>query len=151
MNRPRTRRRMLGQLLAAVGASLLPAGLYASIRSAFAAPDAETAIRELIGDLPLEESDRIQFYKLPDIAEDGSAVSVGIRTDIPDVQRVIIIIDNNPNPLSAVFDFTPEVPIDFVTRVKMGESSRVRGIALAPGRAYMVSKEVKVTLGGCGG
>ncbi len=146
-----TRRQAIGRLLAAAGAALLPTRLFASVKSAFEARDPDTAIRELIGDLPLEDSDRIRFTRLADIAEDGAAVSVGIKADIPDVQRVIIVIDNNPNPLSATFDFTPEVPVDFVTRVKMGESSRVRAIALTAERAYSVSKEVKVTLGGCGG
>lgn len=146
-----TRRKMLGQLLAMAGVALIPSRIYASLKTAFEARDADTVLKDLLGDRPLEESDRIVFTRLPDIAEDGAVVSVGIKSDIPGIETVAIVIDNNPNPLSATFDFTSEVPVDFTTRVKMGESSRVRAIAITSDKAYSVSKEVKVTLGGCGG
>ena len=151
MTRFQTRRKMLGRLLTLTGMALIPTKIYASLKGAFAAEDPDTATKELLGDLSVEESDQISFTKLPDIAEDGSVVSVGVKSEIPGIETVFIIIDNNPNPLSAKFNFTPSVPIDFSTRVKMGQSSMVRAIAVTQDKAYRVSKEVKVTLGGCGG
>ncbi len=146
-----SRRQMLGRMLALAGMALIPARIHAGLKEAFAAEDPVTALKELIGDMPFEESDRIAFTKLPDIAEDGSVVSVGIKSDIPDIEKVVIIIDDNPNPLSASFNFTASVPVDFSTRVKMGKSSVVRAIAITKDTAYGTSKMVKVTLGGCGG
>ena len=88
----------------------------------------------------------------PDIAENGAVVPVGVSTLLPGVKRLLLLVERNPQPLIAVFDVTDSVEASFLTRAKMGMSSDVYAVALmADGRALFAKKEVKVTLGGCGG
>ena len=88
----------------------------------------------------------------PDIAENGAVVPVGASTALPGVKRVLLLVEKNPSVLSAVFDVSEMVDANFSTRVKMGQSSDVYAVALmADGRVLYAKKEVKVTLGGCGG
>jgi sulfur-oxidizing protein SoxY len=62
-----------------------------------------------------------------------------------------ILIEKNPNMLAAVFDIPPGTDPAINTRVKMGQSSNVYALVKADGKYYVASKEIKVTLGGCGG
>ena len=145
-----SRRRWIGTMLAAGGAALLPLRLLANTAAAFKASDADTALKELFGDTPIEQSTDIKL-KIPDIAENGAVVPVTISTDIADVQTISIVVDANPNPLSASFKISPDTLADVSTRVKMGKSSLVRAFVQTPGKIYTTAKEVKVTIGGCGG
>jgi sulfur-oxidizing protein SoxY len=145
-----SRRKWIGTLLAAGGAALLPLRLLANTAAAFAAADADTALKELFGDIPIEQSANIKL-KIPDIAENGAVVPVSVSTDIADVQAISIVVDANPNPLSASFKISADAFADVSTRVKMGKSSLVRAFVQTPTKIYTTSKEVKVTIGGCGG
>ncbi|HEU6456650.1 MAG TPA: thiosulfate oxidation carrier protein SoxY, partial [Roseateles sp.] len=88
----------------------------------------------------------------PDIAENGAVVPVGASTTLPGVKRLLLLVEKNPSVLSAAFDVNEFVEPSFTTRVKMGQSSNVLAVALmADGRVLFAQKEVKVTLGGCGG
>jgi sulfur-oxidizing protein SoxY len=88
----------------------------------------------------------------PDIAENGAVVPVGASTTLPGVKRLVLLVEKNPNVLSAVFDVTDAVEANVSTRVKMGQSSNVYAVALmGDGKALYAQKEIKVTLGGCGG
>lgn len=88
----------------------------------------------------------------PDIAENGAVVPVGIATNLAGVKRMLVLVEKNPNLLSAIYEVSPSVEASFSTRVKMGQSSDVYAVALmADGRTLYARKEVKVTLGGCGG
>ncbi len=88
----------------------------------------------------------------PDIAENGAVVPLGVSTALPGVKRMMILIEKNPAMLTALFDFTEGVESAISTRAKMGQSSNVFAVALMnDGRALYAVKEVKVTLGGCGG
>ena len=88
----------------------------------------------------------------PDIAENGAVVPIGVATSLPGVQRLLILVEKNPAVLSAMFEVTDAVDANFSTRVKMGQSSNVFAVALmGDGRVLFAQKEVKVTLGGCGG
>ena len=88
----------------------------------------------------------------PDIAENGAVVPVGCATTLPGVKRLAILVEKNPNALAAAFDVTDAIEPNFNTRVKMGQSSNVYAVALmADGRTLFAQKEIKVTLGGCGG
>ena len=111
---------------------------------------ADVALQELYGDLPMEESSAITF-KVPDIAENGAVVPVSVSTDIDGVQSITIMVDENPNPLSASFNISADAVADISTRVKMGKSSQVRALVRTPDKVYFASQEVKVTIGGCGG
>jgi len=88
----------------------------------------------------------------PDIAENGAVVPVGAATTLPNVKRMLVLVEKNPNVLSAIFDVNESVEPNFTTRVKMGQSSNVYAVALTnDGKALYAVKEIKVTLGGCGG
>ena len=145
-----SRRKWMGTMIAAGGAALLPLRLLANTEAAFKAKDADTVINELFGDTPIEQSADIKL-KIPDIAENGAVVPVTVSTDIADVQAISIVVDANPNPLSASFKISPDAFADVSTRVKMGKSSVVRAFVQTPGKVYTTTKEVKVTIGGCGG
>ena len=87
----------------------------------------------------------------PQIAENGAVVPIEITSNIPGTTSIAVLIDRNPFPLVAKFDFM-EGALPYVkVNVKMGETSEVRSIAQAGGKSYMATKEIKVTVGGCGG
>lgn len=87
----------------------------------------------------------------PDIAENGAVVPVGMTTTLPKVQQMAILVDKNPNALAAQFTVTADTEPFVATRVKMAQTSNVHALVKADGKWYVVTKEVKVTLGGCGG
>ena len=88
----------------------------------------------------------------PDIAENGAVVPVGCSTTAAGVKQMLILVEKNPNLLAAVFDVNDAVEANFLTRVKMGQSSNVMAVALtADNKVLFAQKEIKVTLGGCGG
>ena len=88
----------------------------------------------------------------PDIAENGAVVPLGASTTLPGVKQLLIMVEKNPSALVALFNVTDTVDANFSTRAKMGQSSDVYAVALMnDGRALWAKKEVKVTLGGCGG
>jgi len=89
--------------------------------------------------------------KAPDIAENGAVVPITVKTDIAGAESVSIIVLNNPNPLVASFDLTPSSGGLVSTRIKMGKTSDVTAVVKAGGKLYSATKEVKVTIGGCGG
>ena len=103
-----------------------------------------------IGATAAIESDQIQL-KAPEIAENGAIVPVEIVSRIPATQSIYIIADKNPQPLVAIFDITGDMEPFISTRIKMGESSKVRVLVKAAGKFYVATQEVKVTIGGCGG
>jgi len=88
----------------------------------------------------------------PDIAENGAVVPVAVSVALPGVKRILLLVEKNPATLSAVFDVTAQVEPALSTRVKMGQTSNVFAVAITgDDRVFYASKEVKVTLGGCGG
>ena len=89
--------------------------------------------------------------KAPDIAENGAVVPITVKTDLAGVESVSIIVPNNPNPLAASFELTPSSGGLVSTRIKMAKTSDVHAVVKAGGKLYSASKEVKVTIGGCGG
>lgn len=137
--------------LSAAGAVLMsPLRALGVTRAAFEATETDGALKALVGDKPVETSDAITF-KIPDIAENGAVVPVTVSTDIPDVTSISILIEENPNPLAATFEISPDSFADVSTRVKMGKSSTVRALVETPEKFYVTTKDVKVTIGGCGG
>jgi sulfur-oxidizing protein SoxY len=87
----------------------------------------------------------------PDIAENGAVVPVSVESRLAKTQAIAIMIEKNPNTLSANFEI-PEGTDPFVTtRVKMAETSNVYALVKADGRYFHAVKEIKVTIGGCGG
>jgi len=78
-------------------------------------------------------------------------VPIGITSSIPKTESIAILIEKNPNMLAASFDIPAGTDPSVSTRVKMGQSSNVYALVKADGKYYVAAKEIKVTLGGCGG
>jgi sulfur-oxidizing protein SoxY len=138
-------------LLAAFGGALLRPGraLAAWNKSAFEAKSAVDAMR-VLGMTNAEESKAIEI-RAPEIAENGAVVPIDITSNIPGTTSISMFIEKNPFPYTGTFDFSQgSLPYVHV-RVKIGESSPVRVVAAAGGKHYTTVKEVKVTIGGCGG
>ena len=87
----------------------------------------------------------------PDIAENGAVVPFSISSKIPKTESIALLVEKNPNVLAASFSFPEGTEAGVTTRVKMGQTSNVIALVKADGKFYYMSKEVKVTLGGCGG
>ena len=136
-------------LLAAAG--LLPTAARAAWpQAAFDAKNLVDAVKALGGSAPVESKD--VTLTGPDIAENGAVVPVGCACNLPGVKRLALLVEKNPNTLAAVFDVTDALEPNFSTRVKMGQSSNVFAVAiLGDGKVLYAQKEIKVTLGGCGG
>jgi len=78
-------------------------------------------------------------------------VPIAIASKIPNTESIAILVEKNPNALAAQFDIPSGTEPNVGTRVKMGQSSNVFAVVKAGGKYYVATKEVKVTLGGCGG
>ena len=87
----------------------------------------------------------------PDIAENGAVVPFTIQSKLPKTEQLAILVEKNPNILAASFNIPDGTQPWVNTRVKMGQTSNVIALVKAEGKFYYTSKEVKVTLGGCGG
>jgi sulfur-oxidizing protein SoxY len=87
----------------------------------------------------------------PQIAENGAVVPIEISSAIAGTTSIAVIIEKNPFPLAAQFDFENGALPYVKLNVKMNETSDVRAVATAGGRRYTATKEIKVTIGGCGG
>jgi len=118
-------------------------------KSAFEAKSFGDTVKAL-GAVNVAESKDITITG-PDIAENGAVVPVGVASKLPGTQAVYILVDKNPNLLAAGFNIPSGTDANVSTRIKMGQSSDVIGLVKANDKWFMAKKEVKVTLGGCGG
>ena len=148
--------------LSALVASLLPADLLVILTTVdgviqdFGKPNARTletveqiddALEKMAGGT---ESAQIQITA-PDIAENGAVVPITIESAIARTQTIAILIEKNPNTLSANFEIADGTDPFVTTRVKMAETSNIYAVVKADGKYFHAVKEIKVTLGGCGG
>ena len=104
-----------------------------------------------IGIVNATADSRDVLIKAPDIAENGSVVPVEITSKIAGTTSIAILVEKNPNPLIASFDLENGAEGYISARIKMGQTSNVRVVVKAGGKSYTAVKEVKVTIGGCGG
>jgi len=134
-----------------VGVGLLPKTATAAYATAaFEAKTMADAIKSLGAGAPVESKD--VTLTAPDIAENGAVVPIVVSSALPGIKRMLVLVEKNPNVLSAIFDVGDAVDASFSTRVKMGQSSNVFAVAMmGDGKVLFAQKEVKVTLGGCGG
>jgi sulfur-oxidizing protein SoxY len=154
----RTRRLIIKS--AAAGA-VLGLGLGARLRSARAADaskwpkDAFTqkteagAIKALYGK-DAQDSDKVRL-DAPEIAENGAVVPIAVSTALADVTSIAILVSENPFPLAAAYTIPAGTSAVVANRLKMAKTSKVIALVEAGGKVYSASKEVKVTVGGCGG
>ena len=135
----------------AAGLLLLPLRVLAARPDpAFESASTDDALTELYGTSATTESDRIRI-KAPDIAENGSVVPITVKYDVANAESVSIIAEHNPAPLAASFELSESSGGLVSTRIKMAKTSPVHAVVKAGGELYRASKEVKVTIGGCGG
>lgn len=91
------------------------------------------------------------LIKAPDIAENGAVVPIEVTSKIAGTSAIMLMVEKNPSPLTANFDLSNGADGYVSTRIKMGQTSNVRAVVKAGGKSYTAVKEVKVTIGGCGG
>ena len=119
-------------------------------QAAFGGKSLDEVVKALGGDKALPTKD-VSWGSTPEIAENGAVVPIAITSAIPKTQAIAIVIEKNPNPLAAEFSVPAGTDASIITRVKMGQSSNVHAVVKADGKYYVSTREIKVTLGGCGG
>lgn len=124
--------------------------LAAWSKAAFDATDVNASLSALYGSSSMDNSDKIKI-KAPDIAENGAVVPVTVTTTIDGVSSISLFADQNATPLTAEFLLGPTTEGFVSTRIKMGKTANVVAVVKAGDKLYSSSKEVKVTIGGCGG
>ena len=133
------------------GAGMLPLQALAFNSDAFAAKGLPEALKALGATGAMAESKDVMLTA-PDIAENGAVVPLAVSTTLPSVKHMVLLVEKNPSALIAVFNANDAIESNFATRAKMGQTSDVYAVAImADGSALYSKKEVKVTLGGCGG
>ncbi len=143
-----------GALAAALAAGILkPTEVLAAEewnRAAFEAKDAAAALKGIGAANPADSKDIV--LTAPEIAENGAMVQVVVLSNIPNTVSISVLSLKNPLPLAASFDFANGAVPEVQVRVRLAETTQVRAvIKTADGKFYAAQKEVKVTVGGCGG
>ena len=153
MNRRTLLKRTLAVSAVSVAASaglLIPGQVLAAYpKAAFAAKDVAGALSGALGASSYDMSGDIKI-KAPDIAENGSVVPVTVTTKMSNVESISILSEANTSPLLASFNLSNAEPY-ISTRIKMGKTGNVVAVVKSGGKLYASKKEVKVTIGGCGG
>lgn len=140
-----------GTVAVAVAAGLLKPtmAMAAAPRSAFESKTVGDALKGIGATAPADSKDIA--IKAPDIAENGAVVPVEVTSKIAGTTMIAIIAEKNATPLVADFDLSGGAQGFISTRIKMGQTSLIRAVVTAGGKSYTAAKEVKVTIGGCGG
>jgi sulfur-oxidizing protein SoxY len=141
-----------GAVAVAVSAGLLSPRkvLAAWSKPAFEAKSVQEGLKSALGTDLTTPSDAIEI-KAPEIAENGAVVPVTVSTKLANTESISILVENNPTPLTAMFKLSPVTSPNVSTRIKMGKTSTVIAVVKSGGKLYSARKEVKVTIGGCGG
>ena len=149
------RRETLRQSLAVAGllgaTGLFPQFAFAAFnKAAFDAKSIADAVKAYGAAAPVESKD--VTLTAPDIAENGAVVPMAVASTLPNVKHLLVLVEKNPSALVAKFDMSDALEPSFSTRAKMGQTSDVYAVAITKdNKAFFAKKEVKVTLGGCGG
>ena len=154
-----TRRLMLqgAGSVALVGLGNIPFGLTPALAAAndkypedaFKAKGDADAIKALYGKTA-EPSDKVKL-DAPEIAENGAVVPISVTTTLADVTSISFLVSENPNALAASYRIPAGTLPSVANRLKMAKTGNVIAIVEAGGKLYSATKEVKVTVGGCGG
>ena len=142
----------VGAAVATVGSGVLVPqrvlGAYAA--DAFAAKDPAGALSAAMGSDQHSASDAIKL-KAPDIAENGAVVPVTVSSTLGNVSAISVIAEGNPQPMTCHYELSSACEAFVSTRIKMGKTSNVIAVVKSDGKLFSTVKEVKVTIGGCGG
>lgn len=143
-----------GALAVAVAAGLLrPSGAFAAEWNKTAFEAKAKAVAEAlkhIGAAGAAESADI-LIKAPDVAENGAVIPIEVTSRIAGAESIALLAEKNPFPLMAYIDLANGAEGYINTRFKMGQTSVVKVVVKAGGKSYIASREIKVTIGGCGG
>jgi sulfur-oxidizing protein SoxY len=143
--------------VALVGLGNIPFGLAPAFAAAndkypedaFKAKSDADAVKALYGKAA-EPSDKVKL-DAPEIAENGAVVPISVTTTLADVTSISILVSENPNALAASYKIPAGTIASVANRLKMAKTSNVIAVVEAGGKLYSATKEVKVTVGGCGG
>lgn len=134
----------------------LMAGMFKSMPAfaernsrAFTAETEQDAIATLFPGQRVEISDNV-YIDVHDVIENGAVVPLNITTDLPTVESITILVEKNPNPFIAKFNFGPECSGFIATRIKVAQPSDIIAIVKSRGKLYSTRKFVEVITGGCG-
>ena len=116
---------------------------------AFRQKDGKEAIKLLYG-RTAEPSDKIKL-DAPEIAENGAVVPISVSTSLADVTTIAFVVPENPNVLAAYYRIPQGTVPNVANRLKMAKTSNVIAIVESGGKLFSATREVKVTVGGCGG
>jgi sulfur-oxidizing protein SoxY len=116
---------------------------------AFGAKTAADALKNIGAAAAAPSKDIV--IEAPQIAENGAVVPIEISSNIPGTTSIAVVIEKNPFPLAGKFEFKDNALPFVKLNVKMGETSDVRVVAVAGGKQFVATREIKVTIGGCGG
>ena len=152
-----TRRNFIYRLLS--GATIIIAGTGGLLKpilsfagwnvDAFSAETEADALAEFFPGLDVTPSDSINIG-VHDLVENGSVVPLKIRTDLPNVESITILVEKNPNPMIANFNLSPACSGFISTRIKVAEPSYITAIVKSEGKLFSTKKFVEVIEGGCG-
>jgi sulfur-oxidizing protein SoxY len=146
-----SRRLFLQGSVALAALMALPRALLAAWpEKAFASSAASEAMTELFGTDQTTPSSAISL-SAPEIAENGAVVPITVETTLDKVQSVSIVVDKNPRPLAISFEIPEGTLPNVACRIKMGQTSPVTAVVKTDSGLFSATKEVKVTIGGCGG
>lgn len=118
-------------------------------KAAFESKSLEDVVKALGGAGAVESADIT--IVAPEIAENGAVVPVNIISKVPGTDAIAIAVEKNPNLLAASFSIPKGTIPDVQTRIKMAQTCNVFALVRADGKFYYAAKEIKITLGGCGG
>ena len=143
----------------AVSAGLVPAGTLLAQAAGNAPGWNEKAFSQksmkdaaaLLGAATFSDTKEVNWGNTPEIAENGAVVPVSVTSNIAKTEAIAILVEKNPSALSAAFEIPPGTDPSVVVRVKMGQTSNIYALVKADGKYFVATREVKVTLGGCGG
>jgi len=147
-----TKRKIIKGATALLALTSLPLKLLAAAwpQKTFSATAAGDAMVAYLGTEATTPSDHIDL-KLPQIAENGAVVPIVIETTLKNVESIGIVVRDNPRPMAATFEIPTGTLPKIATRIKMGQTSEVVALVKTSNGIYSATREVKVTIGGCGG
>jgi sulfur-oxidizing protein SoxY len=142
----------LSTIATTIGIGLLfpQRAIAAYLKDAFAARSVSSALKAAVGSDRHTPSDAVKL-RAPDIAENGAVVPVTVSSTLDNVESITIIASANINPLTSTYRLS-SLSVPFVsTRIKMGETANIIAVVKSNGKLYSATKNVAVTIGGCGG
>jgi sulfur-oxidizing protein SoxY len=137
-------------LIPSIGAAQTAANATGWNGAAFGAKTMAETLKALGSSAAAVVSDSVML-SAPEIAENGNVVRMGVESKLAGTSMIALLVEKNPALLSCAFDVIAGTDASFSTNVKMGQTSNVYALAKVGDKFFYAVKEVKVTLGGCGG